>query len=202
VLLATGVRDHLPDIEGIDACYGISVFHCPYCDGWEVKDRPLAVIGQGAPAAALSHSLKTWSDRVVICANGRSRLRSQQRQQLTAHDVAVYEAPIARFDHDSGHMRSVVLVDGATVRCEAAFFATGQSPRCEIASRLGCDLTRQGVVKTDHLGQTRVPGLYVAGDASRDVQFIVVAASEGAKAAVAINKALQAEAGLAPAVVV
>jgi thioredoxin reductase len=201
VLLATGVVDHMPDIEGIDACYGMSVFHCPYCDGWEVKDRPLAVIGQGAPAAGLSLSLKTWSDRVVICANGRSRLRGQQRQQLTAHDIAVYETPITRLDHDSGHMRSLVLVDGTTVRCEAAFFTTGQSPRCEIASRLGCELTRNGVVKTDHLGQTRVAGLYVAGDASRDVQFIVVAASEGAKAAVAINKALQAEAGLAPGVV-
>jgi thioredoxin reductase len=73
----------------------------------------------------------------------------------------------------------------------------GQRPHCDLPRQLGCELTRKGVVKTDHLGQTRVPGLYVAGDASRDVQFVVVAAAEGAKAGVAINKALQAEAGLA-----
>ena len=75
--------------------------------------------------------------------------------------------------------------------------APGQRPQCDLPKELGCALTRQGLVKTDHLGQTRVPGLYVAGDASRDVQFVIVAAAEGAKAAVAINKALQARAGLA-----
>jgi thioredoxin reductase len=85
------------------------------------------------------------------------------------------------------------------VPCDAVFFATGQSPHCDLPRRLGCEFTRRGTVKTDRLGHTCVPGLYVAGDASRDVQFVVVAASEGAKAAVAINKALQQRAGLVAA---
>jgi thioredoxin reductase len=82
-------------------------------------------------------------------------------------------------------------------RSERVFFSAGQSQRCELPRQLGCELTQKGAVKTDPLGQTRVRGLYVAGDASRDVQFAIVAAAEGAKAAVAINKALQAQAGLA-----
>ena len=87
--------------------------------------------------------------------------------------------------------------DGATAPCDAIFFSAGQSPQCDLAMRLGCETGREGVVKTGNLGQTRVPGLYVVGDASRDVQFAIVAAAEGAKAAVAINKALQERAGLA-----
>jgi thioredoxin reductase len=89
------------------------------------------------------------------------------------------------------------LNGGDRIACDAIFMSTHQRPQCEMPKLLGCALTRQGLVKTDHLGQTRVPGLYVAGDASRDVQFVIVAAAEGAKAAVAINKALQARAGLA-----
>jgi thioredoxin reductase len=199
VLIASGVRDHVPDIEGLDACYGISVHHCPYCDGWEVRDRTIAVIGQGAAGAGLSLSLKTWSDRVVLCTNGRARLTSTHRTQLAAHGVAVVEQRLGRFDHVDGHVRALVPRKGEPIACDAVFFTSGQSLQSDIASRLGCEFTRKGTVKTDLLGQTRIPGLYVVGDASRDVQFVVVAAAEGAKAAVAINKALQARAGLAAA---
>jgi thioredoxin reductase len=197
VLIATGVRDRLPRIDGIEACYGISVHHCPYCDGWEVRDRTLAVIGQGSSAAGLALSLKTWTDRVVICSNGRSRINPRQRAQLDAYAIAVLEPRISRLDHADGHVRRLVMAEGDDVPCDAVFFSTGQTLSCDFPSRLGCEITRKGTVKTDHLGQTAVPGVYVVGDASRDVQFVIVAAAEGAKAAVAINKALQAGAGLA-----
>ncbi|MGH9347201.1 MAG: NAD(P)/FAD-dependent oxidoreductase [Vicinamibacterales bacterium] len=199
VLVATGARDHLPEIEGLSECYGITVHHCPYCDGWEVRDRPIAVIGQGASGAGLALSLKTWSERVVLCANGRARIRSAHRTQLAAHGVLVVERGVARLDHAEGHVRALVLDTGDRVACDAVFVSTRQTPQSDLPRRLGCELTQKGTVKTDHLGQTRVPGLYVVGDASRDVQFVVVAAAEGAKAAVAINQSLQASAGLAVA---
>jgi thioredoxin reductase len=196
VLIASGVRDHLPEIDGLDACYGISVHHCPYCDGWEERDRTIAVLGQGTPAVGLALSLKTWSDRIVICSNGRSRMTSKQRAQLKEHEIPVHQEPVARLEHEDGRVRLLRLSDGADVPCDAVFFTGAQSQQCNFPSKLGCEFTRKGTVKTDHLGQTRVPGLYVVGDASRDVQFVIVAAAEGAKAAVAINKALQASAGL------
>jgi thioredoxin reductase len=83
------------------------------------------------------------------------------------------------------------------VPCDAVFVSGGQAPQSEIPQRLGCEVNRKGTIRTDRLGHTRVPGLYVVGDASHDVQFAVVAAAEGAKAAVAINAALQKRAGLA-----
>lgn len=195
VLLATGVRDVLPEIAGIDECYGISVHHCPYCDGWEVRDKRIAVLGQGAAAAGLALSLKTWTDHVVVCTNGLSRLGTTQRRQLAERQIEIVTGALARLDHADGWVRRLVLADGGDVPCDAVFF-TGEQLQSELPGRLGCELTRKGVARTDHLGQTRVPGLYVVGDASHDVQFAIVAAAEGAKAGVAINKALQARAGL------
>ena len=196
VLLATGVRDHLPDIEGLEDCYGISVHHCPYCDGWEVRGRTIAVIGCGTSLAGLALSLKTWSPRIVACTNGHP-LRASHRRQLAGHDIAIHESNVASLLHEGGQVRELAFDDGARVACDAVFFTGGQSQQCEIAARLGCEFTHRGTVKTDHLGRTCVPGVYVVGDASRDVQFAIVAAAEGAKAGVAINKVLQARAGLA-----
>ena len=197
VLVASGIRDDLPAIPGLSACFGVSVHHCPYCDGWEVRDKPLVVIGRRTKAAGFALGLKTWSDRVVLCSHGPSGLRPAQRTQLAANGIEVDERRIASMEHDAGQIRRLMFDTNEHRTCEAAFIASGQRQQCELPRELGCAVTRQGLVKTDHLGRTGLPGLYVVGDASRDVQFVVVAAAEGAKAAVAINKELQARAGLA-----
>lgn len=193
VLLATGVRDHVPALEGVDACYGVSVFHCPYCDGWEVRDRRIVALGRSAAAAGLAVALTTWSPDVVLCTDGRVRLPRTRRAELAAVGIPVREERLARVEHVNGHVQRIILSTGDAIDCNAIFFATGQSPQSELPRRLGCELTSKNVVKTDHLGRTCVPGFYVVGDASRDVQFAIVAAAEGAKAGVAINAALQQE---------
>jgi thioredoxin reductase len=170
--------------------------HCPYCDGWEVRDTVIAVIGETRSPAGLALSLKTWTDRVIAFTNGR-RMSTAQRRQLDAHAIPLYTSRIAAAEHDRGWIRKLVLADGSAVECGAVFFTSPQRQRSELAVRLGCEFTHRGTVKTDRLGNTCVPGLYVVGDASFDVQFVVVAAAEGAKAGVAINQALQSRAGLA-----
>ena len=196
VLLATGVRDHLPDIPGLAECYGTTAHHCPYCDGWEVRGRRLTALSERASPAGLALSLLTWTDRVTVCTNGSATARPTpaQRRQLATHGIEMHLSRIARFDHRDGHLQRIVFDDGTESPCDAVFFAAPQSQQCELARQLGCEFTDRGTVKTDHLGRSCVPGIYVVGDASRDVQFVIVAASEGAKAGVAINKALQARA--------
>jgi thioredoxin reductase len=196
VLLATGVRDKLPTIPGLEECYGISMHHCPYCDGWEVRDKTIAVLGETRSPAGLALSLKTWTDRVLAFTNGRVHVSAAQRRQLEMHDIPLYTSRIAAAEHDDGWVRRLMLVDGTHVNCDAVFFTAPQRQQSELAQRLGCEFTRRGTVKTDRLGNTCIPGVYVVGDASRDVQFVIVAAAEGAKAGVAINQVLQLRAGL------
>jgi thioredoxin reductase len=195
LLIATGVRDQLPPIEGLAACYGQSVHHCPYCDAWEWRDARLAVVGAGRAGAGLSLSLLTWSADVRLFTNGPSRLTPALRRQLDAHRVVVHEGAVAGVDHVEGRLRAVQLRTGDSVARDAIFFTAGQRQQDSLPARLGCEFTRKGVVRTDRYGQTCVPGVFVVGDASFDVQFVVVAAAEGAKAAVLINRQFQAEAG-------
>lgn len=193
LLLATGVIDHIPNIEGMREFYGRSVFHCPYCDGWEVRDQPLAVYGKGTQGAGLSLSLKAWSDDVVLCTDGVPRLRLVDAAKLARHDIPVRTEKIVRLEGGGGQLERIVFWSGESIARRALFLSTGQVQRSPLPVKLGCSMNEKGTVRTSLAQATGIPGLYVAGDAARDVQFVVVAAAEGAKAAVAINKALQAE---------
>jgi thioredoxin reductase len=192
LLIATGVVDELPDLPGLRDCYGRSVFHCPYCDGWERREQRIAVLGARKGGVQLALSMKTWSDRVVLLTNG-TRLDSKGRARLARNNIEVIAAPIARCAHADGLLTAIEFASREPVQCEALFFTTGQHPRCDLASTLGCAFNKKGTVETGILSETNVPGVFVAGDASHDAQFVVVAAAEGAKAALAINKALQRE---------
>jgi thioredoxin reductase len=192
LLIATGVVDDLPHIPGFGDCYGRSLFHCPYCDGWEVRDRRLAAFGAGTSVAGLALGLKAWSADVVVCTNG-TRLDSRLRQRLANNGVAIRPERIASLEHADGMLTAVAFASGPPLPRDALFFTTGQHAQSDLAIKLGCTLTHKGAVKTGTLCDTNVARVFVVGDASRDAQFVVVAAAEGVKAAVAINKALQAE---------
>jgi thioredoxin reductase len=198
LLLATGVVDELPKLEGIDRFYGVSVHHCPYCDGWEWRDRRIGAYGHGDKGAGLALMLRQWSADVALFIHA-GELTRKHREHLARFDVAVYEQSIARLEgDDKGHLQRIVLAGDTVIERDALFFNTGQHQRSPLAEKLGCEFTERGGVQThEHEVATCVPGLYVAGDASRDVQLVVVAVAEGTKAGFAINKALLAEDGLA-----
>jgi thioredoxin reductase len=190
LLLATGVEDDLPRVAEIEACYGRSVFHCPYCDGWEWRDRRIAVLGEPKQAVPLALSMKTWSPHIILCTNG-SRLDRRAHDRIRRNSIAVRTERVASVDHDEGALRRLAFETGDAEPCDALFFTTGQHQKCDIAVRLGCAFNRHGTVNTGKLSETNVPGVFVAGDASHDAQFVVVAAAEGVKAALAINQAMQ-----------
>jgi thioredoxin reductase len=193
MLLATGLKDRLPNLPGIEEMYGISVHHCPYCDGWESQDKPLAVYGKNRFGFGLALSLKTWSDNVMLFTDGTNKLTGPEISQLERNGIQVNTKKIKRLEGDNGKLREIVLADGSTEHREAMFFNTGTDQQCSLGKMLGCEFTSKGVVKTRKLQKTNVKGLFVAGDAARDVQLVIVAAAEGTKAAVAINMELQAE---------
>jgi thioredoxin reductase len=190
LLLATGVMDNIPDIPGLMDLYGQSIFHCPYCDGWELRGKPLAVYGRGKRGYGLSLELTGWSRDILLCTDGASDFSDDERAKLSVNGTTLSEKPVARLEGTDGILERVVFTDGTSVPRRALFFTQGQTECSDLARTLGCDFNEKGTVSTGKYEVTNIPGLYVAGDASRDVQWVVVAAAEGAEAAYAINQEL------------
>ena len=198
LLIATGVVDNLPDIPGFRELYGRSVFHCPYCDGWEVRDQPLAIYGRGERGLGLSLELTGWSRDLVLCTDGPAEIPPEGLARLDRHGIKVREERVVRLEGSAGgdaHVRleRIVFASGEPLDRVALFFTTGQTQHSDLVTRLGCVMTDKGTVWTGKYEAAHLPGLYVAGDASRAVQWVVVAASEGAEAAFAINTDLLKE---------
>ncbi len=193
LLLATGVVDHIPALSGIQAFYGYSVFHCPYCDGWEVRDQPLGIYGKGEAGKGLALELTAWSRDLVLLTDGPAELTPDHLDRLARNGIRICQRNIASLEGKGGILERIRFEDGTTLNRRALFLATGESQACDLTARFGCSFTPKGAVETGAYETTNVPGLYVAGDASKYVQLSIVAAAEGAKAAFAINTALLRE---------
>jgi thioredoxin reductase len=193
LLLATGVVDELPALEGLEALYGTSVHHCPYCDGWEWRGQPIGIYGSAEDGKALALGLTVWSDDLVLCTSGPSGLTGEDLEQLAREGIEVREERVARLEGRDGLLERVVFETGESLPRRALFICSGQHQRSALARKLGCRFTPKGAVDTGTCEATDVPGLYVAGDASKEAQFVIVAAAEGAEAGMAINKALLKE---------
>jgi thioredoxin reductase len=195
LLLATGVRDILPDIENLETYYGKGVYHCPYCDGWEHRDKHLVSFGQGRDAVGSALGLLTWSPRVTACSNGEE-LSKKDRERLARHGVSVRTEKIVRLEGSSGPegmLERIAFESGPPLECAALFFNTEHVQHSHLPLQLGCEIEQKNEIRTGERQGTGVPGLFLCGDADGDVQFVIVAAAEGATAAVAINHELQLE---------
>jgi len=190
LLLCTGVVDDVPAIEGLEPMYGISVHHCPFCDGWEHRDEPIAVYGCGEPAGKFALGMRQWSRDLVLCTNGPEGLAPDLREQLDANGVQVRAERVVSLEGEEGRLRRIHFESGPPLERSALFFCTGQRQRSDLAARIGAQYNEKGTVDTHGAERTTVPGLWVAGDASKDAQLVIVAAAEGAAAAVAINTEL------------
>jgi thioredoxin reductase len=190
MLLATGVVDNVPDVPGLRDFYGSSVFHCPFCDGFELRGRPIAVYGCERRGFGLSMEMLGWSKDLVLVSDGPCGIGAEEIATLARNGIRIREEPVARLEGRNGKLERVVFREGEPLAREALFFTTGQHQSCELAKTLGCQFNEKGTVHTGRHESTHVPGLYVAGDASRDVQWVVIAAAEGAEAAFAITQDL------------
>jgi thioredoxin reductase len=193
LLVATGLTDKLPEVEGFKEMYGTSVFHCPYCDGWEVRDKKIGVYARNKEGWELALALKGWTDDVTLYTDGKNSVKPFQQTYLDANGIEVVHHAFKKLQGSKGQLEKIIFKNGEEMPCDALFFVNGFTQQCNLAETFGCEVNKKGVVITNRLQQTNTAGLYVAGDASRDMHFVVVAAAEGAKAGVSINKELQKE---------
>lgn len=197
LLLATGIADELPALEGIEAFYGKTVHHCPYCDGWEHRDEAIAVYGGREKGAKFALMMKQWSQDILLCTDGQPLPSEQTQAQLRKNGIPVRTERIKRLEGAGAQLERIVFADGEELPRRALFFTVGQHQRSSLFQHLGVGRGVNGGLHARWPScKTGVEGVYVAGDASRDVQLLIVAAAEGASAAIAINKALLAEDGL------
>lgn len=187
VILAHGVTDDLPDIEGIGERWGRSVFHCPYCHGYEVFEGRIGVIGcakDGGAAQALL--LGDWGQITLFCSEASARIDTEQRARLEACGVVIESAQVQRVEDTA----TVVLADGRRVAVDALFISPHSRLSSDLAEQLGCELKDGGCITTDSAKQTTVPGVFACGDAARMAGSIALAVGEGALAGVAVHHAL------------
>ena len=191
LLLATGLVDELPPLENFRQFYGVSAHNCPYCDGWEHRAQPMAVVGCDRDAVELALELRLWSKDILLCTNGSEICDTEALSLLERNGVEVNRKPIARLEGTGDRLERIVFRDGAASARQALFFSPGQHQRSTLAEKLGCSFCdKDGCVECEQDASTCVPGLFVAGNASRGLQLIIAAAAEGAHAAFAINCAL------------
>jgi thioredoxin reductase len=163
LLLATGLADELPAIDGLAALWGRSAFHCPYCHGFEASGRRLAVLGAGPERVRLALQLTRFTDDLVLCTNG-APLPGDLGRLLAANGVRVHGEPVTRFEGDHGRLQRIVLEGGEALDRDAVFIPTVLHQRSDLAGRLGCALLADGCVEVDEFARTSVPGVYAAGD--------------------------------------
>ncbi len=195
LLLATGLRDFTPDCPGFQDFYGVTVHHCPDCDGFEVTNKRVAVLGHGSNAVGFTLKMLTWTDKLTLITNGDpGDITDEHRAKLAALNIPITNQSIAKLEGDTEakQLRYVRFDDGESLECDALFFNLGTEPSSKyLHEALGCKLDEEcGLVWVDGDQQTSVAGVYAAGDLTPNSQLAVVAAAEGAMAAIHIHKSL------------
>ena len=192
IVLAYGVRDTLPDIPDVDQYYGVSLHHCPDCDGYECRDRRIGVIGWGKKIVGLALKLLQWTDDVVVFTHGHDReWDEEEHSKLLAEQIDVKDEKIVALDGENGEVKAAVLSTGERVPAGALFFNINVERSCSLAEELGCKCDpEQPNIEVDDHRKTSVEGVWAVGDLVEGSQLAVTAAADGAIAAIAINKSL------------
>jgi thioredoxin reductase len=196
IILCTGLIDELLPLEGFEALWGHAIFQCPYCHGWEVKDRAWGYLARAANAPQLLHFaplLRGWTRDVTVFLTETFEIPAETRAAIQAAGVRLETSPVVRLVADGPRLQAVELEDGSRVRCEV-LFAHPPQRQLELVHALGVELDEEGLVRVDPMRkETSVPGVYAAGDLTTRLQAAVAAAAAGMQAAAVVNAELSAE---------
>ncbi len=193
LLLAAGLKDTLPDIKGLAACWAISAIHCPYCHGYEVKNEKIALLMNGEHAFEMAKNLYLWNKDLTILTNGKSQLDSEQTEKLKSKSITILEEEIIELEHQNGQLENIVFKNGMKVSFKAIYVKPEIEQHINFNAQLGFELTDLKTIKVNEQQQTTAMGVYAAGDCTTLFRSLSIVTAAGTMAAVMINKELISE---------
>jgi thioredoxin reductase len=193
LIFATGVRDIMPDIKGVPECWGISVIHCPYCHGYEVRHEKTGILGNGEYGFEFSQLISNWTNDLTLFTNGKSTLTHEQTAKIKKHNISIVEKEVSHLEHDNGELRQIVFKDGSTTALKALYARPPFEQHCSIPQSLGCELTEDGYIKIDAMQKTTVDGVFACGDNVIRMRTVANAVAMGTTAGAILNRELVAE---------
>lgn len=193
LIFATGIKDTMPDIKGFTECWGISVIHCPYCHGYEFKDKATGILANGARGFHLASMVSNLTDQVTLLTNGKPDFKDEQILKLKQHDIQIIETGITAIEHQDGFIRQIIFADGTSRSFKALYAALPFTQHSNLPVSLGCELTEHGYIKVGSFQETNINGIYACGDNTNMMRSVALAVSTGSVAGAVVNGKLVEE---------
>jgi len=178
----------MPNIKGFAACWGITVIHCPYCHGYEVKGEKTGILANGDMAFHYAQMIQHWTKELTVFTNGRSTITTEQKAKLASYDIGIIEKKVESLAHQNGHLRQIVFDDNTTFELKAIYARPHFEQHCQIPQMLGCDMDEQGYIKVDAMQNTSVEGVFACGDCTTPFRSVANAVAGGNIAGAILNK--------------
>lgn len=190
LVFATGIKDVMPNIIGFSECWGISVLHCPYCHGYEVKNEITGILGNGEYGFEFSKLISNWTKKLTLFTNGISTLTDQQKRQLEKHSIEIVEKEIEELEHQNGQLKNIIFKDGSKQIVKAIYTKLPFEQNCTLAEQLGCELTEDGYIKIDASQKTTSKNVFACGDVVTRMRTVANAVAMGTLTGMTVNKEL------------
>lgn len=193
LVFATGIKDIMPDIPGFSQCWGISVVHCPYCHGYEIRNKKTAIIANGERAFHLASLVNNLSKEITIITSGKNDFEENQLKKLNQYNIKIVEKEILTIEHTNGQLENIVFKDGSTANYECAYASVPFEQNSKIPEILGCKFTEHGHIEINSMQKTTEDGIFASGDNSTMMRSVAIAVSSGNISGAVINNELTQE---------
>lgn len=190
LIFATGIRDILPEIKGISECWGISVLHCPFCHGYEVKNETTGIIGNGESGFEMIKLISNWTKDLTLYTNGVSTLTHEQTELLRKNLIKIDERKISEIIHSSGHVKNIKFTNNESANLTAVYLKAAFEQHSKVAAMLGCELNEEGYLVTNQLQETTIDGIYACGDNSSKMRTVANAVGTGTTAGISASRSI------------
>lgn len=193
LIFATGIIDLVPDWENFNSCWGISILHCPYCHGYEARNKKTGLLANGDPGFDFAVLLRNWTADLTVFTNGQNTFSIEQQKILAEKQITVIDPDINGITATEGQIRQIKLADGTSVDLEVLYTRPPFEQACTLPAQLGCAINPDGYLVTDALQKTTIKGVYACGDNSSRIRTVSHAVAMGTVAGISVNRELTDE---------